>query len=209
MKKLFIWLIPVIIVAVIAAGILVGILVQNNQSNLIVYANSLQCKYDSLTFKKDVVYNISNDDFIVLPATCNQKILLSTNDSNILDVNANTGEVFAKSTGSCYLIASIKTSEDSTTQIEIPVNVNNASQTQKVEKHVSLTFNLSEGYSVITYSANEAFENYSCNVIEGDEHVAILEFEHRKITINLVSSGTSKICLENSTQKIIYEISVV
>lgn len=205
MKKVFLWIIPSVVVALFLIGIIVVLNVEKNKTNAKIYAESISCKYEKLTFIKDSTYTLTKDDFVVVPAKCNQKVMISTNDSNLLEVNTLTGEIVAKAVGTCKIFASIKSSDEDVLQIEIDVEVKQAG---KLEKEVNLSFKLSDGMALITYVATSSFEEYDLNIIDGTENLSIEDPELGKITIRLNHVGSATICLENSVEKVLYHITI-
>lgn len=205
MKKVFLWLIPSVVVAVFLAGIILFINIEKNKRDAKIYAESISCKYEKLTFIKDNTYSLTKDDFVVTPAKCNQKVMISTNDSNLLEVNTLTGEIVAKEVGTCKIFASIKSSEKDVLQIEINVEIK---QTGKLEKEVDLSFKLSDGTAPIVFEATSSFADYEANIINGAENLSIEEFELGKIILRLIGGGNATICLENSVERILYHVTI-
>ena len=208
MRKIFVWLIPVIIVMTISVGIVVMLFIKVNQNNAPVYANNIVCKYDSLTLTKNSTYTFTNDDFVIEPVNCNQKILISCDNNDLLEINSSTGEVLAKAVGNCNLVVAIKTGETTIKQIRVPIQIVNPTLPGKIVKEITLNFSTSKTYEIIEFIPTDIFANYSSTIIEGENHISILDFEHGKITVGILSAGSAKICLENLTEKVIYTVNI-
>ena len=206
MKRMYLWLIPCAIVAVCLVGFVVGLIIKNNQQDKKIYAQSIEFKYEKLQLEKEETYEITREDFIIKPANCNQKVLLSTNDTNMLLVDPLTGEILTKQAGSCKLFASIKSSEKDVLQIEINVEI---TEPEKPQRQVNLNFNLADGLAVINFTASSSFADYiSPTVVDGAANLDIVDFELGKITIMLKQTGSATICLENSVEKVLYVIEI-
>lgn len=204
-KKTFVWIIPSLVVAIFLVGIIVALNIEKNKVDVKNYAESINCKYDKLTFIKNHTYSLTKDDFVIMPASCNQKVMISTNNSNLLEVNTLTGEIVAKEVGTCKVFASIKNNENDVLQIEVNVEIK---QTEKLEKNINLSFSLSDGTRLITFDETSDYDDYTCSVVDGTENLSILEFELGKITVRLNHIGNAIICLENSVEKVLYHIAI-
>lgn len=206
MKKLFLWLIPSMVVAVFLVGIILILNIEKNKKDTKIYAEGINCKYDKLTLIKGETYTLENEDFKIVPANCNQKVMISSNDSYLLEVNTLTGKITAKEVGVCKIFASIKSSENDILQIEIDVEIKQAG---KLEKETNLSFNLSAGIALINFETTSEFNDYTYSVVDGTEKLSIVEFELGKMTIRLNQVGSAIICVENSIEKVLYHILIV
>ena len=207
MKKILLWIIPSVVVAVFLVSFIFVLNVRNNQTDKKVYAESIQFKYDKLALIKNNNYTLTNEDFIIKPANCNQKVLISTNNTDLLEVNTLTGEITAKDAGTCKLFASIKSGENNVLQIDIDVEI---TEPQKPERQINVNFELSQSVGLITFEPTSVFEDYinPPTIVSGEENISIFYFEHGKITIVLHQVGTATICLENSIEKVYYVITI-
>lgn len=209
MKKFWLWLVPLIIVSLVSAGIVVGMFVAKNKSSGIVFATNLNCKYESLTFYLNETYTLTNNEFNIEPKNCTQRVLFNSENSTVFEIDAVSGKVTPKSQGSSNLIAIIKSAENDNITIKVPVNVTKrpvSSNQTTTEKH--LTFSLSDGFGVIDYDTNDSFENIDYSITSGADCVEVTEHSYKHIFVSFLKAGSATIVVDTPSVKILFYITI-
>ena len=203
-------MIPLIIAAIVSVGIIIGINVSKNISNKVVFAENLYCKYDKLSLRAGATYNLSSNEIVLEPANCTQRILYNSDNSNILEVDAFTGELKTKSAGECNLIATVKSSEVTNITIKIKVEIFNESNTNTLDEKIkNLQLNLSDCFAMLEYETNCNYADCSApEILNGDKVVEITSFAYKRIYISLKQAGEAQIMIETAREKIIFNITV-
>ena len=167
MRNFWKYIIPVFIVILVVGGIVLS--VNLNIKETAHYATNLEYKYTNLTLYKNVTYTLTKNEFLISPTNCNQKIVLTTTDTNIIEIDSTTGEIFAKEVGNATIIAKIKSSATENIQTTINVIVKNQNEANITStREVEITHSVSESLFI-------NFNNYfdgpttSREILEGNE----------------------------------------
>lgn len=212
MKKFWIWLIPFIAVGIISAGIVIGVFVTKNvDNNSIVFATEIYWNHEQIVLAKGDECVISKNEITVEPKNCTQSIVYSTDSSDIINVDPSTGVVKALSVGECNLIATINTSESSkkTVRIKVIVNSSDTPSSDKEIKSESLTFSLSNGFEVIYYNTDCAFDERNFSVNIGAQNIEIAEASIDRINVLLKAVGEAEIVVETPNEILKFHITIV
>lgn len=117
MKKIIWILLPFALTLAIVIPILIG----NNVET--VYAKSLVAETNVIRLKVGDEIKFPNSFITVNPENYTERLLFSVDDTTIADVNALTGDFYAKSVGACNLIVTAKKSKTETTSIKIKIEI--------------------------------------------------------------------------------------
>ena len=209
MKKFFIWTLPVLTIVAIASVFILSFNSNSNKTN--VYATSFVYNYENLTLYKNNTYTLNSTEFTIQPSNCTEKIIYATNNSNILEIDNSSGEIFAKSTGTCTLMAYIKSSATENLSIEIQVAVIEANEDSpyKTEITENYTFNLSDEVVFIEFDTGSKKDKNNINIKSGTELIEIISIDDHKITFSLFDTGSVCIEIDSPTKKITFNIQIV
>ncbi len=204
MKKILVWCLPLILIAV-TVGITVFVIKSNSHFNKNIYATNLICMHEKLTLFEGSSYALNSTEFSVEPANCTEKIIFTTTNSNILEVNNSKGEILAKEVGTCSLIAYVKSSatENISKEIEIVVDKRNEDNPDKTNEEKTIICNLSEGFVLIEYMTHSTKDKLSITINQGEDLITISTYEHDNMTVFLNAAGTAKIIIDAPTKNII------
>ena len=98
MKKILVWCIPLFLCIVITSIVLI-IVISNNSKNVI-YATEFSYKYDNaLNLKLNDAVIFNKTEFNIKPTNCTEKIILTTNSNENLEIDNKTNKVTAKKIG--------------------------------------------------------------------------------------------------------------
>ena len=209
MKKFFIWALPVLTILAVASVFVLSFISSTNKSS--VYATRFSYNYENITLFVNNTYTLNSTEFTIEPSNCTEKIVYATDDSNILDINNSTGEIFAKATGTCTLTAYIKSSatENLSVSIDVAVIEQNEDSPYKTEIEVNYTFNINDEVEYIEFDTGSKKDKNTVNVITGNENIDIISIDDHRITFSLLSTGTACIEINSPTKKITINIQII
>ena len=202
MKKIWIVL-SVILSLVLVAGIVIFAIKLNSTDT--VYAKIFESRYNELKMYVGDTFKLNNSEFLIEPANCTEKVFYISTNTEIVSVDASSGELQAKAVGTCFVKAYIKCSETENLETEIKIIVQNKSDVQdRTIVNQSKTCLLSQGITYIEFVTNGDRSAVTYEVISGSEHVDTenIYLENDKIIVALTSVGTTTLKI-NCPDKII------
>lgn len=206
-----------LVAAVLCAVIIIGafctffILYQKNK-NKVVYANSLSTSITTMTLNVNCSYCFGSEDYQVMPKNCTEKIFLSTNDSEVLDLNTLSNNVLAKKVGQCILFLNIKSSETEMLSKSLQINVvdnTSAQNNSKVEttKLFSYKYDTNACTKMLTYDTESPYTECVVSIISGGDIVEILTAsEYKTLYIKLKGIGDIEIVVDSPLSKTTFQI---
>lgn len=211
MKKVLCWCLPILI-AVITLGVVI-LNINSNRQPSVIYATKFSYKYGDtpleLVLNDSIILN--RTEFNIEPANCTEKILLTTNDSDIIQIDKNTNKITAKQIGTCTLFAYIKSSTtESLPPVQITIIVTNQNETiNKQNETLEYTFKLSAVEVFIEFSAANTKDENDVKIVNGSEHLEIIDEEYNKLTVELKSYGVCIIEIDSPLKKITITINII
>ena len=208
MKKFLIWCLPLVFVV---ATFITTIVVVNNSKPKNIYATNLNFVHQQLTLFKDSYVTLTSNEYVVEPENCTEKVIFATTDSSILEINSQTGEVYAKNIGTCTLIAYVKSSATNSISksIEIVVENRNEDSPNKIyDEEKTVNCNLSQGIIQITFEMDTTKDKLDITIEEGNNLVEIVDYEYNSITLILNATGTAKVIVDSPVKKLLIIISI-
>ncbi len=209
MKKFFMWCIP-LFTAIIIASITLIVIVSNNKNNTI-YATEFSYKHENvlnLRLNDEVIFN--KTEFNIAPSNCTERIFLTTNDSNIIQINNLTNKITAKKLGNCTLLANIKSGATQTLSTIIEIKVTNKiDDSDKPIETYNYTFNMENNFATIEFVAGATKDENEIEIKSGKENLKITIREQHSITIEFISKGFAEIEITCNTKKLIFNIEIV
>ena len=214
MKKFWLWLIPLICVAVISAGIVIGLNVGKNISNKIIFATDIHWNIPSIEIENGDSLIISKNEIVIEPQNCTQKIVFTTNDNEMLSIDPQTGEIIANKAGECELIATINTSETTkkVAKINVVVTSNQNNETNKTIYNIQKTCYLSDNFDILEFETASPYDQCSKpEVISGNDCILIDDSNHdrSKIYVVFLAVGTAEIVVDSPTDTTHFYITIV
>ena len=209
MKKFYLWCIPLFICIIIASVIFI-IAVFNNSKNAI-YATEFSYKYENvLNLKLNDEVTFNKTEFNIEPANCTEKIILTTNDSEILQIESKTNKVIAKKIGTCILFAQIKSGKSETISTQITINITDSTDDKDkiIETH-NYIFSKDANFATIEFSAGSTKDENDILIKSGAECISIYNEEFNNITITLNAKGSAIIEIICNTKKLILNIEII
>ena len=208
MKKFLIWILPILTVLAIASVFILSFTSYFNKTN--VYATSFAYNHENLTLYKNNTYKLNSTEFTIQPSNCTEKIVYATDNSTILDINNASGEILAKSTGICTLMAYIKSSATENLSVEIQVAVIEANENSPYKNEITEnhTFNLCDQVVFIEFDKGSKKDKNNIDIKNGNELIEIISVDDHKITFSLLYSGSVCIEIDSPTKKITFNIQI-
>ena len=209
MKKFLLWCIPLFICIIVASIVLV--IVTSNNSKNVIYATQFSYKYENvLNLKLNDEVTFNKTEFNIQPANCTEKIVLTTNDSEMLQIDNKTNKVIAKKIGTCTLFAQIKSSKTKMLSTQITINITDElDDSDKIIETHDYTFNLLDEVATIEFGAGSTKDENIVTHKSGLEVLSVCNEEYNSITIALNAKGTAIIEIVCNTKKLILNITIV
>ena len=176
-----------------------------------VYATGFSYKYENtlnLKVNDEVIFN--KTEFNIEPINCTEKIFLTTNDNEILQIDNKTNKITAKKVGVCSLFAQIKCSATENLTAQININVTNETDdSDKIITTYNYTFYKDNNMATIEFSAGATKDENNIQITSGSDYISIESIEYNRITILLNAKGNAIIEIVCNTKKLILNIEIL